>query len=396
MCKLNYEELIFLNNLIYMPLDAEENEELISIINRLLSNGNFDYMENCSLRMTKEEGINILVQIKNKPNLKKLRIKNVDNYGKKIRFACFVDEKENATVVFRGTATEGEWKDNGQGAYEYDTKEQIQALNYINNLGFKDIIVTGHSKGGNKAQYVTVLSDKINECISINGQGFSNEFITKYRNEIEKNKSKIICINSKYDYVYCLLNQIGGKYYFIETESQINPLDYHKLNILLDENGYLRKSTDEGVLSRIINNFSIYIISELPKDIRSLVINAIIDAVELILCRDKKGNNIIQDAGEFLIMCCYENYFKYKEFFHKAYIVVEALLSPLIFWNEIIKVEETNSRQLFSEVINGINIVNYGIIKKLEIIDKHSQSLVNSISKAIEILISELETNILK
>ena len=76
MCKLNYEELILLDNLIYIQLDAEENEELISIINRLLSNGNFDYMENCSLRMTEEEWINILVQIKNKPNLKKMRIKN--------------------------------------------------------------------------------------------------------------------------------------------------------------------------------------------------------------------------------------------------------------------------------------------------------------------------------
>lgn len=396
MCKLNYEELILLDNLIYMPLEASENEELINIIDRLLSNENFDYMEDCSLRMPKEEWLNILAQIKNKPNLKKLKIKSVDNYGKNIRFACFVDEQENAVVVFRGTATEGEWEDNGQGAYEHDTREQMDALNYINNLEFKDLIVTGHSKGGNKAQYVTVLSDKIDKCISINGQGFSNEFIIKYKNEIEKNKSKIICINSKYDYVYCLFNQIGETYYFIETEFQINPLDYHKLNILLDENGYLREKTNEGILSEIINNFSIYLISELPKDIRSLIINAIIDAVELILCRDKKENNIMQDVGEVLIMCCYENYFKYKEIFDEAYIGMEALLLPLIFWSEIIKVEETNSRELFNEAINGIDIVKNGIIRKLEIIDKDSQSLVNSISKAIENLISELETKILK
>lgn len=396
MCKLNYEELILLDNLIYILLDAKENEELISVVNRLLSNGNFDHMENCSLRMTKEEWINILIQIKNKPNLKKMRINNVDNYKKNIRFACFVDERENAVVVFRGTATEGEWEDNGQGAYEYDTREQIDSLNYINNLKFKNLIVTGHSKGGNKAQYVTILSDKIDKCISINGQGFSNEFISKYRNEIEKSKSKIICINSKYDYVYCLFNQIGGTYYYIETELQINPLDYHKLNILLDENGYLRKGTNEGILSEIINNFSIYLISELPKDIRSLVIDVIIDAVELILCRGKKGNNIIQDAGETLIMCCYENYFTHIEIFDKAYIVMEAILLPLIFWSEIIKVKETNSKQLFNEVINGINIVKDGIIKKLEIIDKDSQNLLSSISKAIEILISELKMKILK
>jgi hypothetical protein len=37
-----------------------------------------------------------------------------------------------------------------------------------------------------------------------------------------------------------------------------------------------------------------------------------------------------------------------------------------------------------------------GIIRKLEIIDKDSQNLVNSISKVIEVLISELEIKILK
>lgn len=37
---------------------------------------------------------------------------------------------------------------------------------------YDSITVTGHSKGGNKAQYVTVLSDKVDRCISMDGQGF--------------------------------------------------------------------------------------------------------------------------------------------------------------------------------------------------------------------------------
>lgn len=396
MCKLNYNELILLDNLIYLKLNAIENEKLIDIIERLLSNESFDDNENCSIRMSKEEWINILIQISNKPNLKKLRIRNIDNYKKTIRSACFVDEKNNATVVFRGTATEKEWEDNGQGAYEYDTSEQLDALNYINNLEFNDITVTGHSKGGNKAQYVTVLSPKIKSCLSVNGQGFSNEFINKYKDEIQSNKYKIICVNSKYDYVYCLFNSIAENYHYIETEFQVIPLDYHKLNILLDEDGNLRRETNEGILPRIINHFSIYIILDLPEDMRILIVNGIIGVIELILCEGKSGNNIIHDAGKLLIMACHENCFKYKEIFSAAYAVLEAIIIPLLFWGDLIKAEESKSKEMLNKVIDGINVLENGIIRKLEIIDEYSVNLMDRISKAVDGLIFELENEILR
>ena len=313
MCKLTYEELILLDNLIYLEWDAKEDEELINIVYNILNNEELDElmdnMENCTIKLPKSEWVNILDQIKSKPNLRELRIKNIYNYKSGMRFACFVDGENNATVVFRGTTTTKEWDDNGKGAYEYDTLEQIDALNYINSLGFNDITVTGHSKGGNKAQYVTVLSSKIMKCISVNGQGFSNEFINKYKEEIHKNKSKIICINSKYDYVNCLFNSIEGECHYIETDFQINPLDYHKANILLDENGNLRQKTNEATFSKIINYFSISLISDLPEDMQNLIVNGIIGIIELILCKGESKDNIIKVAGEFLIMLCYRKLF---------------------------------------------------------------------------------------
>ena len=221
MNKLTYEDLILLDNLIYLEWDAKEGEELMRIVYDILTNENLDElinnMGNCTIKLPKSEWVNILDQIKNKPNLKELRIKNVYNYKSGMGVACFVDGENNATVVFRGTTTIKEWEDNGQGAYAYDTIEQIDALSYINSLEVNNITVTGHSKGGNKAQYVTVLSSKIIRCISINGQGFSNEFINKYKDEINKNKSKIICINSKYDYVNCLFNSIAEECQYIQT-----------------------------------------------------------------------------------------------------------------------------------------------------------------------------------
>lgn len=397
MSELTYEELILLDNLIYLQLDAEENEDLMKIIERLLINDRFDEMENCSVKMSKEEWRKVLVQIRNKPNLMELRIRDIDNkYTKSVRTACFIDKKDNATVVFRGSVTESEWDDNGQGAYEYDTNEQIDALNYINNLEFKDIIVTGHSKGGNKAQYVTVLSDKISKCISVNGQGFSNEFIIKYKNEIEKNKSKIICINSKYDYVYCLFNQIGGEFHYIETELKINPLDYHRANVILDEYGNLNRETNQGIFSQVINQFSISFLSYLPKDMRILIISAVISSIELILCKGETKDNILKSASEFLIMGCYENFNKDKVIYNTSFQVLKVFISPLLFWEEIISLEKYNSKEVLDKFINELNLLLDGVIKNIETIDKDEINLIEIISKEINNLTLKLQNNILE
>ena len=395
MYKLTYEDLILLDNLIYLEWDAKEDEELINIVYNILNNEEpdelMDNMENCTIKLPKSECVNILEQIKNKPNLKELRIKNVYNYKSGMRVACFVDGENNATVVFRGTTTTKEWEDNGQGAYEYDTLEQIDALSYINSLEANNITVTGHSKGGNKAQYVTILSSKIIKCVSINGQGFSNKFINKYQEEIQKNKSKIICINSKYDYVNCLFNSIAGESHYIQTELQINPLYYHEVNILLDKNGKLRQETNEAMFSKIINYFSTSLISDLPEGIQNLIINGIIGTIELILCKGEIKDNILKVAGELLIMICYENCFKYKEIFNTSYAVLEALILPLLFWGDFVDIEETDSKELLDTVIQEINILGNGIIRKIEIIDKNQISLIKSVSKAISNLIDQLK-----
>ena len=399
MCKLTYEDLILLDNLIYLEWDAKEDEELINIVYDILNNEKLDElmdnMGNCTMKLPKSEWVNILDQIKSKPNLRELRIKNVYNYNSGMRVASFVDGENNATVVFRGTTTTKEWDDNGKGAYEYDTLEQIDALNYINSLSFNDITVTGHSKGGNKAQYVTILSSKIIKCISVNGQGFSNEFINKYKEKIYENKSKIICINSKYDYVNCLFNSIEGECHYIETDFQINPLDYHKANILLDRNGNLRQKTNEATFSKIINYFSTSLISDLPEDIQNLIVNGMIGVIELILCKGEIKDNILKMAGQYLIMLCYENCFKYKESFNLTYEVLEALVLPLLFWEDFVNIEKNKSKELLGNVIESINVLGNGLLKKIDIIDKKQTNLINSISKAISELTFKLENETL-
>ncbi len=151
----------------------------------------------------------IIRQIQNDPELYSLDIAGKDD---SVQAICFTDpnDSDSALVAFKGSTGQKEWQDNGSGLGLSDTQKQKEALEYIENLSYDSITVTGHSKGGNKAQYVTVLSDKVDRCISMDGQGFSQEFLDKYYAEIEKKGG---CIKNYFldgDFVSILLFPVPG------------------------------------------------------------------------------------------------------------------------------------------------------------------------------------------
>ena len=101
-----------------------------------------------------------------------------------LRACCFVKENngniEDVVAVFRGTSGGNEWKDDLMMANAVSSEIMDDAAIYIKNLPKEygnNITVTGHSKGGNKAQYVTIVTDRIGRCVSFDGQGFSKEFL---------------------------------------------------------------------------------------------------------------------------------------------------------------------------------------------------------------------------
>ncbi len=135
--------------------------------------------------------------------------------------AVIISEQENeAVVAFRGTAS-NEWIDDFLGANQIDSLQQINALEWYKsvydkcNLGKYTVTVTGHSKGGNKAKYITILNDTPDRCISFDGQGFSDEFIEHYKDRILKRHEIIENHNVDFDYVNILMNDIGRKTYYI-------------------------------------------------------------------------------------------------------------------------------------------------------------------------------------
>ena len=184
----------------------------------------------------------IIRQIQNDPELYSLDIAGKDD---SVPAICFTDpnDPDSAVVAFKGTTGQKEWWDNGSGFGLSDTEKQKEALEYIENLPYDSITVTGHSKGGNKAQYVTVLSDKVDRCISMDGQGFSQEFLDRYYAEIEKKGGSITNYYLDGDFVSILLFPIpGSAQVCIEGDDSIilekNHVPSSFYRYYLDEDGY--------------------------------------------------------------------------------------------------------------------------------------------------------------
>ncbi len=115
---------------------------------------------------------------------------------------------------------------------------------------YNDITVVGHSKGGNKAQYVTVLSDKVTRCVSMDGQGFSNEFLEKYWAEIQKKGSAIKNYSLNNVFVHILLFPVpGSEQLYFEGYGMETGLENHSPNsffYVIDQDGHAVLKYDEN------------------------------------------------------------------------------------------------------------------------------------------------------
>ena len=126
-----------------------------------------------------------------------------------------MDSKGNIFVHFNGTG-DGFWKENGVAAGGMPSGVQQWALDYFNSTvknniegqSHGNLYVTGHSQGGNNAQFVTIrspYSDYIRNCVSLDGPGFSDQFITDSKNLFgeayyERQRDKIYGIYGEHDY----------------------------------------------------------------------------------------------------------------------------------------------------------------------------------------------------
>ncbi len=166
---------------------------------------------------------------------------------------------ESVYVAYRGTG-DGEWPDNGIGMTQAITIQQARALSYfdrvVETMDLKEsqrVIVTGHSKGGNKAQFVameTQYGDMVDACYSVDGQGFSEQAVDRWKEKYgekgyESRREKLFGIYGENDYVSVLGNPIIGQEHirYIRTPiEKSNFAGYHDIKYMFASLEYDEKA----------------------------------------------------------------------------------------------------------------------------------------------------------
>jgi len=227
---LTTEQVLLLNNLMYMSSGKDSPMVNVSSYTGKTVSDWLNNIDTSQLKddkdygsfMTGQDWKNIIQAVKNDDTLMNMTIAttHTDSAGGGGKSAIFTsDSTGDAVVAFQGTAG-GEWKDNFTGGNVADTPYQKNALDWYQSaykeqgLEGYEITITGHSKGGNKAKYITLLDDTVDHCVSFDGQGFSDEFMEKYADRIAVRQGSIENHNVDYDYVNLLLNDVGERTYY--------------------------------------------------------------------------------------------------------------------------------------------------------------------------------------
>ncbi len=232
---LSIEEIVLINNLLYCEnlggpkgtflATSQESRTIGDYVDIVLNNAaKIDNDKEYSTGVTGAEYKQIMWSIRPNEHLKNIIILQVhyesDGAGGGRSALLFDPANNEAIVAFKGTQSDAEWIDNVSGLYQVPTAFQKNALNWFRSLDLNDfdtITVTGHSKGGNKAKFITLMDNRVDNCFSFDGQGFSDEFIKKYSRQIKANQKKILNIIEESDFVNILLNDVGSKQFYLGT-----------------------------------------------------------------------------------------------------------------------------------------------------------------------------------
>lgn len=234
-------------------------------------------------------------------------------------YACIIETSPfDAVVAFRGSEGMDHFSDMKYDWIDADlgllnsvcTTQQAECecflIEYKTMLEkYKHLTLTGHSLGGNLAEYGAVVSCKIgldnsiSECISLDGPGFSNEFVKHYTKEIKKICTKIR--HYRWSLVGTLLfdlPEVTYNFYSVDNKSNkrdkidMNKLTRHDTKYLAfdDKNNLIQGSQDN--LSKVMSKIS-KTVDRLPKIAGNDLKNIVITIMLLYANVKKIGNTVI-------------------------------------------------------------------------------------------------------
>lgn len=237
--------------------------------------------------------------------------------------ACvFTKPNGSISVVFKGTGS-GEWIDNGEGlsgicerneyitydkggnelyrkSYQcdYASEQQVEALNWFVKTAAingwtpdNEIILSGHSKGGNKAQFVAINSPLASCCFSFDGQGFSPEALTMFKDRYgliyEKRRKNIFSLCADNDYV----NVLGARLmpdeniFFFRSVGGLHPLE-----AILGKDATFYRQSRQGILSKYVEGVSSQLM-KMPPETREYATLGVMNVFQKYLGKGTPVNN---------------------------------------------------------------------------------------------------------
>ncbi len=388
MAELEYNELLVLNTLLGYDIKFSNNKTVADLIKDIEDNPSSKIGE-----MTSEESKTFIQAAKSciernedfgnyriVSSIERVRDANGNNTIAPIVTFANGDE---AVVVFWGTTTADEWYDNVIAGHESieGSEYQNKALDYLNEVSkhFDNITVTGHSKGGNKAQYVALMSDAVDRCVAFDGQGFSKAFIDEHAELINAKKDNITLISSDHDIVNALIFDIAGTVLYVDSSNvpkeylADNFFFYHKPSILLNEDGYLYnyEGVEPAKVVELVSEFSKYMSSIDDVDARQKVFEFVATIAKMGLGPDKDIEGIINklldvdNTEKVAIILAYT--FEFAESNNLAYADVVSIIEEIsgenellnswympILWDALFDVSSDISANEFIELCNSV------------------------------------------
>ena len=248
--------------------------------------------------------------------LDKMEFRNND--GTITKAIAFRDQDGNIYVHYNGTG-DGNWGYNAV-AYEGGPSDvQTESLDFFNDVMRKygadghDVYVTGHSQGGNNAQYVLMNSEYgqyIDMCMAMDAPGFSEEAVQNmkdFRGEdyYEAQRQKIYSYNGESDYVDVLGDVIiapqDKEHLTIIRTPSNNMMDWHMISGMMDGNNLNPTVDDYSSFHYFVEGLSKKI-CDLPADQQEKIANIGMLVAEYLVGNEKNwyGNLTEEDLADLL------------------------------------------------------------------------------------------------
>lgn len=237
---------------------------------------------------------------------------------------------EDVYVSYRGTG-DGRWYDNGDAfSKEYSPYQQDAAAYFdsvMDTLGVTDetnVYVTGHSKGGNQAQFVTLASQNaylVDKCISMDGEGFSPEAISYFKelygeDFYNEQLEKMYGICGDNDYVNVLGIKVIPEDHTVYIKTPTDPHDMANSHALVNKETGMGNLFDYGSgefyaptssqreMALFAKSMSDEIM-KLPRDQREAICRSLMSVLEYAFTKGVGLNGEVMTKEELLIFLAY-------------------------------------------------------------------------------------------